>query len=164
MAYLIRGGGTVLTGYNLHGEVGRMWLSTYGSVMPTLTLTGELARGLADAVRATLIDTPEITPEKVLALPTEMREAIFFAIVEQLINENNGGQSLIPLTHSDGRAFGYLVPPEAAKKRHERLLSEMSEEARKRHNAPLPADFDINNTFDFEELFSREPQSQADAA
>ena len=130
--------------------------------MPTLTLTGEAAQGLIDAVRTSMIETPTITPDVVMSLPAEMREKIFFAFMEELIRES-GQQGLIPLMHSDGRSFGYIVPPEAAKRRHERLLAEMPADVRERHTRPLPVDFDINDTFDFDELFVKEPQ-RADAA
>ena len=131
-------------------------------MMPTLMLTGEVAQGLAAAVRTSFIETPAVTPEVVMALPIEMREQIFFAIVDEMIREN-GEQGLIPLTHSDGRSFGYIVPPEAAKRRHERMMAELPEAVRNELNKPLPADFDINNTFEFDELFVKESQ-QADAA
>ena len=119
--------------------------------MPILTLTGEVAQGLAAAVRTSFIETPVVTPEVVLALPIEVREKIFFAIVEELIREN-GNQSLIPMTHSDGRSFGYIVPPEAAKRRHERMMAELPEAVRNELNKPLPADFDLNQTFDMNEF------------
>ena len=96
------------------------------------------------------------------ALPVEAREKIFAAMLEELIRENGGGHGLIMLDTSDGRSFGYLCPPEAAKKRHERMMSELPEDVRAELTKPLPADFDFNDTFDFEELFS-EPQ-RADAA
>lgn len=129
--------------------------------MPTLNLTGEVARGLADAVPATLIDTPEITPEQVLALPSDVREKILAALLEEVIREHNGGHGLIPLDTSDGRSFGYMVPPEAAMARYERFISKFPKDVQEQMRIPIPNDIDLNQTFDLDEFLNERQQVEA---
>ena len=85
---------------------------------------------------------PAVSPvEYVRGLPPEDKEAIFLAILREVI-AYNGGKGLIPIDTPEGESLGYYVPPEAAKARFElygpKLTPEDVAELKERVRNPGP--------------------------
>jgi hypothetical protein len=89
------------------------------------------------------------------ALAPEEKEAVFIALLQELIEVNGGGHGLIPFQTPDGTSLGYYVPPEASRQRYEQFLAELPPEIRDRVPRGLPADFDPDDTIPIEDLIAQ---------
>jgi hypothetical protein len=88
------------------------------------------------------------------ALAPEEKEAVFIALLQELIEVNGGGHGLIPFQTADGKSLGYYVPPEASRQRYEQMLAEMPPEVREMMTKPLPPDLDFDDAIPIEDLIA----------
>ncbi|MBY0513111.1 MAG: hypothetical protein K2P78_04270 [Gemmataceae bacterium] len=93
---------------------------------------------------------PKSSPaEYVRALPPEDKQAVFLALLRELIEINGGGTGLISIDDEDGRPLGYYVPPDAAAAAAAKAWAEIPPAARDHLGRPVR---DLQNSISADEL------------